>query len=41
MVDRTQEKVVSTTAKMTTLEDINRNLKQDVTVKSESERFLE
>ena len=31
--------VVQTTAKMTSLEDMNKNLKQDVTVKSEAEKL--
>jgi hypothetical protein len=33
--------VVNTTVKMATLEDMNKNLKQDVTVKSEVERLQE
>ena len=41
MVDRNQQLVVNTTAKMVSLEDMNKNLKQDVTVKSELERLQE
>jgi hypothetical protein len=39
MADRNQMMVVQTTAKMTSLEDMNKNLKQDVTVKTEVERL--
>jgi hypothetical protein len=41
MIDRNQQVVVNQTARLTSLEDMNRNLKNDVTAKSESERYLD